>query len=45
MKKIIIILLCAVLLLSGCAVEGTAEIIEVNTTQNSPLRHRFICLF
>lgn len=37
MKKIIIILLCAVLLLSGCAVEGTAEIIEVNTTQNSPV--------
>lgn len=35
MKKIVIMMLCAMLLLSGCAVEGTAEVIEVNTAQAS----------
>lgn len=37
MKKIIIFLLCVLLMLSGCAAEGTAEIIDVNTAQNSPI--------
>ena len=35
MKKIVIMMVCAMLLLSGCAVEGTAEVIEVNTAQAS----------
>lgn len=38
MKKIVIFLLCAMLILSGCGADSinTAEVIEVNTAQDSP---------